>query len=181
MLGKRSVGTELLLSALLMAAAPAGIPSPSFRPEAGCWLELRYRPLHLGVVNAPPNHTYLYLRDESGRNWIVEGRPEFSTPRILWDRPWGRLRAHATEGARGYLGTDDAGADAREGERRELSCSVVDLVRAEARTFDRQNALAYSVTERNSNVLTRWLLGRAGVKGFTEPPNAVNWWGELGD
>lgn len=179
-MGRRTRG-RLVLTVLVIAMTPGGVRARRSTLEEvsanvqGCWVQLHYRPLHFGVLDVPPNHTYLLVSDDRALRWVLEGRPEFSVPQFRAERPWGRVRAFSTPGNFGYESTDDALTDLVHGKRRVVACEVIDRLQKEVAAFDAETRISYYPVGPNSNTFTHWLLQRTGLDSFGEPPAALNW------
>jgi RHS repeat-associated protein len=143
-------------------------PPPPERPT--CLATIYYRPVPHTLGNA--NHSFWYLVDSSGQNWVISGGPTRNGP-----RRWGYLNYWRNTGyySKHWPLLDNV-YTANPWVPDEGSVEVCYNVGVMQHLVDiyNNNVIRYNLTGPNSNSFAHWL-GENSMLDGPEPPNAIGW------
>jgi hypothetical protein len=163
------------VSIIGVAACPVATQPPP--PQPTCFIELKFR-----SVTAPGfqeyNHAYLWVQDERGTQWVLEGQPQHQNP-----LNWGNLLGYATQGTGGAPGyPQDAINDREQGQPisgGQNICNLVDKAISLTQNYLQNmfggNPVPYSPRYLNSNYFAHLLVTDLGIDIFGTPPSAPGW------
>jgi RHS repeat-associated protein len=153
-----------------------GTAPPPKQPT--CFIELKFRSLTTPGLE-DYNHAYLWVQDENGTQWVLEGQPQNQNP-----LNWGNLVGYATQGTSGAPGypQDHAQNDREQGEPLsggQTICNLVDSAIALTQNYLQYmfggDPIEYSPKVLNSNFFAHLLLKDLGIDIFGPPPSAPGW------
>ncbi len=121
------------------------------------------------------NHTYFYVGDSYGNQYVLEGLPQNNPPQIPGDA-WGTLMAHTfpvtSNGVVPQDTKDNPFDDYSTGEvtgSNTTICNIVSLLEAKTHSFDGGTYDPTAVFGSNSNTFAAYLAGLTGQNLGTPP------------
>jgi hypothetical protein len=143
---------------------------------ATCFAQLKYRAVYISGFNSGKNHSFWYIQDSNGTQWIIDAGPSGTCPSCGYLNDWiteGTVSSHYNQAP--SLDSSAASTAWRVGPSSGNLCKQVDDLYDYAEEWGDNTTTYVMDGAPNSNTFSHDAGTDAGFTTMTAPPNAPGW------